>query len=682
MLTIHDRIEEFLAADLHNELSESEREELHTHLMECAGCRDLHKQEQVINKALQGTLEHSKPLFGFEQRILGAFRNRVPYRKRNVGSFFLNATRSRAAQLAGAAIVLLTLFEIGQHVTGETNENPWRTLFVSRKPPAARATAAAAAAQSSWTAHAQVFAANESTNPTAPSPTAAPILAADPVASPKATVANTPVAVESSPGESTREDNTARANAPEDATANAATAQATPAPLIGGNDERKLIRNASLDLEVRSFDDALQSITDLAKAAGGYIATNSSEKQENGKLRGEIVVKVLPDNLDDFLGKLRGLGELKNQTLATQDVSKQYLDTDARLRNARVVEQRLVDMLEKNSGRVSDLLQVEKELGRVREQIEQMEGELKFMESQVQFATVTIRLAEKDMGAPAGFLIKERVQLALFVPEVEKVYATIRGFASDVVQISNAALDHDASGRVSARISMLVAPEESDNVIAKIRAMGRVTNFQVQSQRVARGGQGMAADAKTEWDKVELNITISREDDEPARQQTSLSVRAADVNGATKQLGAIAQTGQGKIRSSTFSRHPNGAEFSSVSLRIPLKNYNAVMQSLASLGKLENITVHREDRPGDVSDEQSAPADVTVTVYSQGNIVAPETGLSATLRRTLTQSAAALMWSLRMVGVALASVAPWALLVAIAFAVIIAVRRFLRARAG
>ena len=169
-------------------------------------------------------------------------------------------------------------------------------------------------------------------------------------------------------------------------------------------DQRKLIRNAEVQLEIVSFDDAVQKITAFAKEERGYVATSSSEKQANGKLRGEVVVKVLPDNLDRFLQKIRGLGELKNQTLGSEDVTKAYLDTDSRLKNARVMEQRLIDMLKTKTGKVSDLLQVEKELGRVREEIEKMQGELKYWDSQVQFATVTISLAEKDLEEPAAFL--------------------------------------------------------------------------------------------------------------------------------------------------------------------------------------------------------------------------------------------------------------------------------------
>src|SRR5207249_10114166 len=98
-----------------------------------------------------------------------------------------------------------------------------------------------------------------------------------------------------------------------------------------------------------------------------------------------------------LLDNIRGLGELKNQALGTEDVTKAYIDAGARVKNGGVMEQRLIDMLKAKTGKVSDLFQVEKEVGGVREEIEKMQGELKYWDSQVQFATVTISLAEKDM---------------------------------------------------------------------------------------------------------------------------------------------------------------------------------------------------------------------------------------------------------------------------------------------
>jgi len=224
---------------------------------------------------------------------------------------------------------------------------------------------------------------------------------------------------------------------------------------------------------------------------------------------------------------------------------------------------------------------------------------------------------------------------------------------------------------------MLIAPEESDAVISRVKGFGRVENFQMQTQRLALGGSGMSENAKTKRDKVELNITISREEQEQAFQQTSLRIRTSSVDEKAKELRALAEKQGGRLRSSTFSSDPNGREVASVSLRVAMKNYPALMQSLNSLGRVENVSVQRQDRAGAQIDESNAPADVSIQVYSQGNIVTEESGLLTTLRRTLAQSAGAIMWSLRMIGVAIAFLAPWALAIV---GIVWIARRVIRAR--
>src|SRR5262249_5841569 len=288
-----------------------------------------------------------------------------------------------------------------------------------------------------------------------------------------------------------------------------------------------------------------------------------------------------------------------------------------------------------------------------------------------------ISLAEKDMEGPAAFLIKECSQLALYAPDVEKIYNDIKALASQKVQITNAQLNRDYSGRVSATITMLIAPEESGAVVDRVKKFGRVENFQTQTERIAQGGEGMSENAKTKRDKVELNITISREEQEQAFQQTSLRIRTSSVDEKAKELRALAEKQGGRIRSSAFSRDPDGREFANVSLRVPMKNYPALMQSLNSLGKVENVSVQRQDRTGAQIDEANAPADISIQIYSQGNIVSHQSGPLATLRRTLAQSASAIMWSVRMIGVAIAFLAPWAIAIV---AIVWIAKRVIRAR--
>ena len=688
-MKIHDEIDNYLAADLHSDLSDKEQNALHTHLVECADCRKLHQETKVMSKALEEKFANEKLDAAFEQRMLAGFRTRIPQRTGGIAKFIVDLMHLRAMHIAAAAAMILALVQVGRMITGEgaTTLSP-RHQFVARaqdydaraaeygrarteldelnkqvEAPALSSEAKREKIKERDAKFADVQDKERELQAFAPAnvaPTKMPKQASLAATSGMQSEGQPEFREERPPGAmsvpaSAKPDHTKSATEKENTNGEMMAEVMAPDALAN----RKLIRNATVELEVAKFDEAVQKITGFANEDRGYVATTSSEKQENGKLKGQIVVKVLPENLDRFLQKLRGLGQLKNQTLGTEDITKAYFDTDARLKNARVMEQRLVDMLKKKSDDINDLLQVEKELGRVREQIEQMQGELKFWDSQVQFATVTISLAEKDLEEPAKFLLKERAQLALYTPEVEKVYNELKALASPKVQITSAQLDRDNTGRVSARVSMLIAPEESDGVISKAKAMGRVENFQVQTERVAQGGEGMSENAKTKRDKVALNITISRDEQEQAFQQTTLRIRTAAVDERAKKLRDLAEKQSGRVRSSSFSRDPDGREYANVTLRVPMKNYNALIQSLDSLGKVENVSIQRQDRSGGQIDEANAPADLSIQVYSQGNIVSSDTGLIATLRRTISQSAGAIMWSLRMIGVAIAFLAPW-----------------------
>ncbi len=671
MPTIHNEIDNWLAADAHDQLSEEERHAFGNHLVECATCRQLHQENKIINQILEEKFTKEKPDAAFEQRMVAGFHNRVPQRSGSIPKLIVDLMRLRVTQITAVAAMLLALVQVGRTITGEGTTMPRNREYAAEEQFAAQPTQLPLPSSNEVSALSKSGDRRDNeTDQLAPGKTFA-----------RSQVAAAPAAPQTEAKDKKQE--RAEVERTRVTGSNVSTAEKVePTPVeaqASALANRKLIRNAQVELEIVSFDAAVQKITAFANEERGYVETTNSEKQANGKLRGTVVVKVIPENLDRFVQKIRDLGELKNQTLGTEDITKAYFDTDSRLKNARVMEQRLIDMLKKKSDDINDLLQVERELGRVREQIEQMQGELKYWDSQVRFATVTIQLTEKDMEVPAAFLLKERAQLALYAPEVEKVYNEIKALASPKVQITSAQLDRDNTGRVSARVNTLIAPEESDAQIARVKMMGRTENFQAQTERVAQGGAGMSENAKTKRDKVELNITISREEQEQAIQQTSLRIRTSAIDEKTKELRSLTEKQNGRVRSSSFSRDPDGREFANVSLRVPMKNYSALMQSLDALGKVENVSVQRQDRTGVQVDEANAPADLSIQVYTQGNIVSQETGLFATLRRTLGQSAGAIMWSLRMIGVAIAFLAPWAIALA---AIIWVARRVVRARIG
>src|SRR4051794_41006412 len=115
---IHGQIDELLAAEIHDQLNSNEQAALHAHLVECAECRQLHKEQKNMNKLLQENYNEEKADGTFEQRMLSGFRNRVPERS-GLGGLLANLIRLRGVQISAAAALLLALVQMGHMLTGE-----------------------------------------------------------------------------------------------------------------------------------------------------------------------------------------------------------------------------------------------------------------------------------------------------------------------------------------------------------------------------------------------------------------------------------------------------------------------------------------------------------------------------------------------------------------------------------
>ena len=598
--TIHDEIESWLAADIHDQLLGDERTAFEQHLASCPTCRALQQEEKNMNQLLENTLAKESADPAFEQRMVSRFRDKVSAPSGGLISFLTGVMRMRIAQVAAVAALLLTLVQVGKMVTGKDGAHPL-SLMHSRMGQLVLDQADFASVsqpEGAIDTKTQRLTLNGlARQGTENAPTNAVAFGAPEEMKKDLDDKLKPAPVAPQPARSTQE--SAGSDSPGASGANKSEGQVVPTPAASA-DSRKLIRNAQLELQVVNFEETVQRLTTFATEEHGYVATQNSTKSPNGKLQGTVVIKVPPETLDHFLQNARGLGELKNQTLGADDVTKTYFDTDARLRNAKRMEERLLEMLQTKTGKVSDLLQVEKELGRVREQIEQMQGELKYYDALVQYATVTISLAEKDLNEPAAFLLKETANLSLFSSNVEKTFGEVKSALQNArAQIVQSTLERDNSGQATARMTLLLAPEESDAIIAQIKGMGRVQNFNFQTERVAQNGSGMSETAKVERDKVQLNLVISRTDEEQAVQKTSLRILTSSVADKAARLKTDVAKAGGELRNSTFSRDPNGQEVATLTLRVSMKNYAALVSSFDQLGEVKDLSVQRNDRTRD-----------------------------------------------------------------------------------
>lgn len=165
---------------------------------------------------------------------------------------------------------------------------------------------------------------------------------------------------------------------------------------------RKIIYTSQIDVVVENITTAQQQLTKLIESVreqGGYLSRQELTGTIGSHRRGSWTVRVPLAQFDGFVAELEKLGELERSSRDAQDVTEAYADLEARLRNKQSSETRLLSHLEK-SAELKDTLELERELSRVRGEIEQLQGQLNLLRSKTDLATVTVTLLERQGYTP------------------------------------------------------------------------------------------------------------------------------------------------------------------------------------------------------------------------------------------------------------------------------------------
>jgi hypothetical protein len=147
---------------------------------------------------------------------------------------------------------------------------------------------------------------------------------------------------------------------------------------------------------VASVDTAIVRLQELARRVGGYVANSSSQGGERELRQATLELKVPAARFADAENGLAALGKVEYVNVTAQDVGEEFVDVTARVENARRLEQRLVGLLATRTGKLEEVLSVERELARVRETIERYEGRLRYLRTRVDVSTLTVTVHESE----------------------------------------------------------------------------------------------------------------------------------------------------------------------------------------------------------------------------------------------------------------------------------------------
>jgi anti-sigma factor RsiW len=156
---------------------------------------------------------------------------------------------------------------------------------------------------------------------------------------------------------------------------------------------RQIVRTASLTLIVTDFAVVRPAVDRVLQEVGGFLGQVQVNNFEDGAQRMTAVLRVPASRLDEAIRALKGLGHATTESQSGDDVGEEVTDLDARLANARSAEARLVDLMRNRTGNVSQVLEVEREIARVRGEIERMVGRREELEKRITYATLTLNVS-------------------------------------------------------------------------------------------------------------------------------------------------------------------------------------------------------------------------------------------------------------------------------------------------
>jgi Domain of unknown function (DUF4349) len=161
--------------------------------------------------------------------------------------------------------------------------------------------------------------------------------------------------------------------------------------------DRKIIRNADLTIEVASTTQAQQQVTQIAETHGGFIVTSEAKQRENNEpakrtVDVKLIVRVPSPQFNSALSQIESLAtNMPQRNVTGQDVTEEFIDLEARIKTQKALELQFLEIM-KQATKVADALEVQRQIGEVRTDIEKLEGRNRFLANQSSLSTITVNL--------------------------------------------------------------------------------------------------------------------------------------------------------------------------------------------------------------------------------------------------------------------------------------------------
>ncbi|MBE7466978.1 MAG: DUF4349 domain-containing protein [Planctomycetes bacterium] len=381
----------------------------------------------------------------------------------------------------------------------------------------------------------------------------------------------------------------------------------TEAPVSGNGTEEtgptkpKIIKTGELTVEVKDFKDASRKADELIVNSGGFIADSRVFNLEGAAKKAVIKVRVTPEKFEALFVALKQLGIVLHERAGGQDITAQYTDVMARIKNMQIAEERLQELIKTKTfmDKVQSLLEVERELNRVRGEIESMQGQMRVWNDMLGLSTLTLTIQEPTRAVPSGSLAIEVRTLAEAKTRLDEALAGRGG------QLLSGQTTKRGDGTLQGDYTLRVEFGQFAGLLDAIKSLGRAQDEQVVNQpfgaQVPEGAERVPCELRLRL--FERGVQLPN---------GSLHLEVDRLDGAVDALKKTLEPHEAAIVTNQTSRQGDGTLTAGIQLRVKAGNFIRLVDALKPLGRITHLSVN-----GEGGEIRGGAAEVPCTVHVQ-----------------------------------------------------------------
>lgn len=369
------------------------------------------------------------------------------------------------------------------------------------------------------------------------------------------------------------------------------------APAIRGENRPKVIKTAEITVEVPEYAPAVAAARRIVEELGGFVADGSTAELSGGALSGKLVARMPPERFDAIYNALKTVGRVEKEDARSADVTAEYVDLAARIESALITEERLQKLITEKSflDEVTALLEVERELQRVRTQIEQMQGSLRVMDNRIALSTITLHLHEPPRTVPTAKLMIEVGTVEAGAQAVQRLLADVSG------RMIRGEIKKSENGTLMGGYGLSVTLDRFPELLAGLRGLGRVAVSNVTGFK--------EGDAAAAWaTRVTCEITLDLF--ERARQLPSgvMTIEVDVAGDALAALEPLLPEHRASIITSTTQRRDDGSQQKEMQIRVPAATFGELIRTIEGSDSIGRVVV--KNTAGEIGSIVGGAADV------------------------------------------------------------------------